>query len=511
MTHRVTTKAPAKGVTFEISTLKWVAVGFVLFKVVLIFAVRPVGDEAYYWMWGQNIGLSYFDHPPLNGWLQGLMGTFLPWNQFGVRFAAILTFIGTVMVFRLWVRRLAPDNFEQVFWQLLVVYLASSPILIFTTLTFSDHLLVFLIALSAHFFARYLGGADEPDGPPVSSLYLGAVVLGLAGLAKYNAALFGIAIVVVILTFRPYRRLLRSPHLYLAGLVCFAILLPVLVWNLQNDFASFQYNLSDRYYGNWLTNPDWDDMAVTLALSAVTFAMFLLPAIWRTFTSGPTTGYSGALKRLGLSALVTSTLAVTLVTTAIGSVTPIYWNIIAFIVILVFAVLALRRRWVMWAHVIFGAMVTGLILINFAVLPVSSLVGQKPDWESRALYGWQQLADRVEALAAEQQPDFIAATRYTIAAQLGFAMGTTGVTSLSSRVDQYDFWFDPAARAGQRALVIVDNDAEPDFGPGYVEKRFETLQLVEKVVIRRFGLKMNTYDIYLGENFTEPASQAPGN
>ena len=35
----------------------------------------PVGDEAYYWMWGQRLGWSYLDHPPLHAWLLSLFGT----------------------------------------------------------------------------------------------------------------------------------------------------------------------------------------------------------------------------------------------------------------------------------------------------------------------------------------------------------------------------------------------------------------------------------------------------
>ena len=30
-------------------------------------SVSPMGDEAYYWMWGQHLSWSYFDHPPLDG------------------------------------------------------------------------------------------------------------------------------------------------------------------------------------------------------------------------------------------------------------------------------------------------------------------------------------------------------------------------------------------------------------------------------------------------------------
>ena len=32
----------------------------------------PNPDEAYYWLWGQHPALSYYDHPPLQAWIQGL-------------------------------------------------------------------------------------------------------------------------------------------------------------------------------------------------------------------------------------------------------------------------------------------------------------------------------------------------------------------------------------------------------------------------------------------------------
>ncbi len=31
-------------------------------------------DEGYYWLWGRNLALSYYDHPPLGGWMHGLTG-----------------------------------------------------------------------------------------------------------------------------------------------------------------------------------------------------------------------------------------------------------------------------------------------------------------------------------------------------------------------------------------------------------------------------------------------------
>lgn len=48
-----------------------------LFIKILISQFLPFySDEAYYWVWGQNPRLSYFDHPP-NDWM-----AFLYWGIF---------------------------------------------------------------------------------------------------------------------------------------------------------------------------------------------------------------------------------------------------------------------------------------------------------------------------------------------------------------------------------------------------------------------------------------------
>src|SRR4051794_30260911 len=49
------------------------------------FAAPPLGDEAYYWMWGQRPALSYFDHPPLHAWLLGVVSIVGGWNNFSLR------------------------------------------------------------------------------------------------------------------------------------------------------------------------------------------------------------------------------------------------------------------------------------------------------------------------------------------------------------------------------------------------------------------------------------------
>ena len=42
---------------------------FFIAKIVAAFFLPPVDDEAYYWVWGRNAALGYFDHPGMVGWM----------------------------------------------------------------------------------------------------------------------------------------------------------------------------------------------------------------------------------------------------------------------------------------------------------------------------------------------------------------------------------------------------------------------------------------------------------
>ena len=47
-------------------------------KAAQLFVAPPTADEAYYWLWGQHLDWSYYDHPPLAAWLERLSGERVP-------------------------------------------------------------------------------------------------------------------------------------------------------------------------------------------------------------------------------------------------------------------------------------------------------------------------------------------------------------------------------------------------------------------------------------------------
>src|SRR3569832_450011 len=123
-------------------------------KIYLAIFMPPIGDEAYYWIWGQKLGWSYFDHPPLHAWLLRVTSIF-GWNLFGLRILTWLSLAGALWIFWDWAKRLRPEDPGAWFWPSAAIYLASPLFFLMSTVAFHDHLLIFLCLASLHLFLRF--------------------------------------------------------------------------------------------------------------------------------------------------------------------------------------------------------------------------------------------------------------------------------------------------------------------------------------------------------------------
>src|SRR5882757_4231869 len=111
-----------------------------------------VSDEPYYWMWGQHLGWSYFDHPPLHAWLLRLMSLIFGWHPISVRILTWFTLAGVMAIFWAWAKRLGPENPQLWFWRTAAIYLSSPLFFAITLVAYNDHLLIFLGLLAVHCF-----------------------------------------------------------------------------------------------------------------------------------------------------------------------------------------------------------------------------------------------------------------------------------------------------------------------------------------------------------------------
>jgi hypothetical protein len=222
------------------SKLFWLISFFTATRLLVALSNGLGVDEAHYVLYGLWPDLSYFDHPPLVGWVQVL---FAHWPQALPLIARVPALasgaLGSLLVYR-WLRSKEFSEF-----QALSGVAALNLSLLFEGLSLfflPDSLFLLLVPLLAIAVNQL-----EHKKTLQHWLWLGAI-LGLCGLSKYTAFLFVIALVIRWIINKYYRDVLTLE--FWVGILLAALLVsPVLYWNYQHDWLSFKYQ--SGHVMNW--------------------------------------------------------------------------------------------------------------------------------------------------------------------------------------------------------------------------------------------------------------------
>ena len=479
----------------EIVALQLVVGLFLALRLYFDLTADLFGDEAYYWMWGQNPGWSYFDHPPLNAWLLHVVSLVTGWAPFGPRLLTWVTLAGVLAIFAAWARRLAPNEPSLWFWRSAAIYLASPMFFGMTMIAYNDHLLVALSLLAVHCFAVFVDRAETGAPRHILWLYLAAGALGLAMLSKYNGIFVGFGFAATFVLRPRLRPLLRTPHPWLAALLALAMQAPVIWWNASQRMASFRYHLDDRWGGH-AGQINWMNPVNFLLLTVILWSPFLIWPLVRLIRARLAAGFEDGARTLTLATLVLSTLTFLVISMPLGAY--FYWNIVAFVGLMPMLT-RFTGPWLRLGHYAFGLFCAALIVCNFAVTPVGPLVGIR-DPGSSINYGWGEIADHVRAAEAKAPTDLVAATRYSTTSQLGFALGISNAAKLSPEHSQYDYWQADAPLAGKSALILID---EKDNSPvlTFLTEHFGSFTEVDRFTITRFGRDLYKWRLFRGEDW----------
>lgn len=474
----------------------------VLLRVIFWLGAYPNPDEAYYWLWGQHLDWSYFDHPPFHAWVQGAFAAAMGRSQFVLRLPNLIT---TGLLFWLyWVicHRLYGKQGRDAFWLTVLLVMTSPLFFLFLAMAWHDHWLVWFGTAASYCLVQFLSGDRLKH---YSWLYAAGLLIGLAALSKYVALFLGLGFLGAIAFHPRWRSLFWNRHLYGAIGLALLVMAPVFWWNVQHDWASFQFYLGRSVQAE-TPSIKWFGPISFLLLSGLIFGPVHSWLTFETARQPPTSPFGVTYWRVAFSVLVVSSLLFA----ALSLTAPVlyYWNILAYP--LLFPLLAgnflypyrlnqMRDRPLFNGTLALGTLAATLLVMHFTLVPLTALISTEGDDDTRMVYGWQSTAEFIKRAAAPfSEKPLLLTTDYRSAAALAYGLNDPSVLAISGRIDQFDFWYDPAQLEGKDALLL--GDRWHPICPTH-HAMFDRVEPPQTISVYRLGTFIKDYTLLRGNAF----------
>jgi len=216
-------------------------------------------DEAYYYLYGENLAWGYFDHPPMVGLMIFLSKLFSGGNL-SIRLMTVLLQGATLVMCWKLVEEKLPDS-----QKVLTFFIICGSLVMFQVygfITTPDSPFLFFTAFFLWSYKKFL---KKESGLAV--LWLAVSMAGLV-YSKYHA--FPVIGIIVLSNLK----LLSRYKFWLAGLLALLLLTPHIYWQVARDFPSIQYHLTDRNNGF-----EWQCFLGYIPNQLAVFNPLTLPAI----------------------------------------------------------------------------------------------------------------------------------------------------------------------------------------------------------------------------------------
>lgn len=211
--------------------LAWLLIISVLVRGFLAAFIEFGNDEVYYWTYAMYPDWSHFDHPGMVGWIMQIFSLNLLFHsEFALRLSSIIFMtLDTFIIYK--IGCLVKNKLAGFYAALL--YTASFYCFVITgVFIMPDTPLMLFTLLAIWCFVKWTRHG--------TSLLWAGLFTGLALLSKYSAGFIWVGVGIYILLYD--RKQLKNKYLYLSILISAVCMLPLLIWNMQNDFISFTFH-----------------------------------------------------------------------------------------------------------------------------------------------------------------------------------------------------------------------------------------------------------------------------
>ncbi len=434
------------------------AIGIVCFvtllRLVYMSVAQLIPDEAYYWQYAQHMDLSFFDHPPMVAWLIWLGTALAGQNEFGVRIGAFLS--GLIAMAYLYA--FARNLYDKSTAMRAALLLATVPFGFAAGLAMTpDAPLIAAWAATLYYMERALLANQ-------SRAWLGiGIAFGLGILSKYTLGLIGIAALVFIILDSTARRWLLRPHPYVAVLIALILFSPVIIWNMENDWASFlfQTHRVGKVHHEFATPKLMLQIAIMLTPVGLVAAILALYSVIRQISR----------KSLFIGIFTGIPLIVFLIASTSGPLRfhwtgPLWLALIPTMAWMIGQRNTLRNisGWLntAWQPMITLSLLTYAFILHYVTLGIPGL----PYQFLSEHYFWKETTAEVEKIAGEigqatgETPVVVGMSKWSIASALAFYNNSHPALDIRSRnlfgehAAMYSFWY-PSESSINRPILLI--------------------------------------------------------
>ncbi|MCK5534551.1 glycosyltransferase family 39 protein [bacterium] len=468
----------------------WIIFGLSVFVRLLVIAIVGLGDdEVYHWVWAQHLDLSFYDHPPMVTYIIWFLTKLLGDSAFVVHLEALIAVSLFTWILYLWAKEIYPEK-EAISGMILIVLVPiffvggvivapDSPLSVFWVLT------LYLI---------YLALKENRN----SYWYIAGISAGFACLSKYNGFLLPF-LVVLYLIFSPQHRFwLRKKEPYLAFFLMFIIFSPVIIWNAQNDWASFYFQFMGRHGGGFSIKRFFVFVGSQLTYFSP-FAIILAGGgFWRLYKEGFSENGQWEKKYLFFTSFPIIILF-SLNSFFSSSFKP-HWPALGYIggFLAAGSLPFMTSGWKKIYKInlcLCGLMI--FVLIGQTLYPILPIPAKEDI--TNDLYGWGQLGKEIKNIRKEITGEvFLLAERYQTGAQFSFAAREEVYIMHPTRISAENFWQETEKIIGKDVIYFTHSRY---FTLPEKNYHFDSIKWVKEIPVLRAGKIVRNFYLYYLVNF----------
>jgi Dolichyl-phosphate-mannose-protein mannosyltransferase len=467
----------------------------IVIRLIFIGFMGIMPQDAYYDFYAQHLALSYYDHPPLIAYLLRFFTNLLGKKVFVLKLAdSIVTLLFLFTFYQLAKKFLSEHKARAATALILSTFMVS----ILSLISTPDVPLMLCWTISLNFLYEAVFNKKN-----IYWIWAG-IATGFSFDSKYTAVFLIIGLVGFLIISKPHRKF-RFFGWFFIYMICFSItILPVVIWNVRNGFASFKFQSEGRL--NEGLHIDFigflgvigHQSAILLPFLFISFVYFII-RIWRK--------YGISFSRIPVDQLFLLSFFIPLF---IGFflISFIYWVKLnwmmpAYITGIIWVSRFWNTKWVRYQlrfsiilHLLLG------IEVIFYIVPIRS----DDTW-----FGWRSFSNKVEGIQKKFPGTFIFSTDdYKTSAILNFfldeevyAKNIVGESAL-----QFDFiGTDLHKLNGKNAIFIDSNPQFKDLKnennaiPASYNSYFDQIIPLDPILIERNGQIVRKFSVFLCKDY----------